>query len=275
MIAQRKELILAELLEGTGAAFAASVRQDGLRHGLRIWFADFDESHGPVAELHPFGLKGHQVRLSFGNFAAAVIKQMRQASEEDLQLAHALIASIRPGVTLEIPTQHLENWAITDRSFRITATVRDLEHPHADQSLVATCHEVIVPIMAAMAELIGYDVIDETETVPSNDDFEGAILRSVVKRRERNPRNRLLCIRIHGERCSVCGLHPRLKYKEAGGVIEVHHLQPLATLNEPRAYDPRTDLVPLCPTCHRAAHTRRPVPYSPVELRHLLGITND
>lgn len=274
MITDRIQLILGELQEGTGAAFAGTVRHDRLRRSLKIWFADLDERHGPVAELVPYGLRGHHVKLGFGNFSAAVIRQMQQAVEEDVQLARALVASIRPGVVLEMPGQDPASWLIRDGSFRISATVRNLDGPHSDQALAATCREVIVPLMAAMAELIGYDLIDSPEE--AGDDIpEGALLRSVVRRRERNPRNRLLCIRIHGERCAACGMDPRARYGAAGSVIEVHHRQPLCTLGQPRAYDPRTDLVPLCPTCHRAVHTRRPLPYSPEELRDLMGAGGD
>lgn len=273
MIAEKTELILRELLEGTGAAFAAAARHTGLRQNLRIWFADLDERHGPVAELRPFGLKGHQVRVSFGNFAAGVIDQIRKASSEDVQLARALVASVGPAVSLEIYGQDEENWYVTDGTFLLTATVRNLEQPQTDTAWVATCRTVIVPIMAAMAELIGYDVIEKSDDIDA-EVLEGALLRSVVSRRERNPRNRLLCIRIHGEKCTVCGLQPGLRYGNAGSIIEVHHLQPLAVLKTPRAYDPRTDLVPLCPSCHRAAHTRRPVPYSLAELKELMEPQN-
>ncbi|MES2757380.1 MAG: HNH endonuclease [Pseudomonadota bacterium] len=269
MIAEKTELILRELLEGTGAAFAASVRHTGLRQNLRIWFADLDARHGPVAELRPFGLRGHQVRLSFGNFSAELIHQMRTACSEDVQLARALVASIAPTVAIEIFGQDAENWCVTDGTFQLTATVRDLEQPHSDAAWVATCRKVIVPIMASMAELIGYDIVENFDS-GNPEAFEGALLQSIVSRRERNPRNRLLCIRVHGEKCVVCGVQPGLRYGNAGSIIEVHHLQPLALQNTPRAYDPRTDLVPLCPSCHRAAHTRRPVPYSPAELRELM-----
>ncbi len=270
MIESRTELILAELLEGTGAAFSANGRQDRLRRSLRIWFSDLDERHGPVAELLPFGLKGHQVKLRFGNFAAAVIDQIKKAPEEDLQLARALISSIRDDVRVEILGQNVVNWRIVDGSFQLTATIRALAQPHADAALSETCREVIVPIMAAMAELIGYDVISSAEAA-QEDILEGAVLRSVIRRRERNPRNRLLCLRIHGERCTACGLEPKRRYGAAGSVIEVHHLQPLSTLGSPRVYDPRTDLVPLCPTCHRAVHTRRPLPYTPDEISDLMA----
>ncbi len=125
--------------------------------------------------------------------------------------------------------------------------------------------------MAAMAELIGYDVVEEDPEKAEVPAFEGAILESVVRRRERNPRNRLLCIRFHGEKCCACGLEPKLRYGDlAGAIIEVHHLEALSLLAEPRPYVPVADLVPLCPNCHRAVHTRRPVPLPVEELKSLL-----
>ncbi len=274
MIAGKKELILRELQEGTGAAVAAAVDNSGLRSCLQIWFADLDRKHGPIAELRPYGLKGYRVDLSFGNFSGEVIGQIRKASPEDVQLARALIASIRADIEIEVPGQDLPEWKVTDGAFRMTAKIRDQENPHEDAVVIATCRDVIVPMMAAMAELIGYDVIEETadDAVPA---FEGAILQSVVKRRERNPRNRLLCIRIHGEKCAACDIEPRKIYGEAGSIIEVHHLEPVALVAEPRPYDPRTDLVPLCPSCHRAVHTRRPIPISIAGLRDMMADCHD
>lgn len=265
MIGGKKDLILRELEEGTGALISAAVDHSGLRSGLRIWFGDLDAKHGPVAEIRPFGLKGHSVSLFFGRFSGEVIKQIKKASIEDLQLARALVASIRTDIELEISGQTLLDWKVLSGAFQISAKIRDLDAPDSDAAIIATCHEVIVPMMAAMAELIGYDVIED-ESGEEAQAIEGAISQSVVKRRERNPRNRLLCIRIHGERCVVCGLEPKLTYGEAGSIIEVHHLEPVGLLSEPRPYDPRTDLVPLCPNCHRALHTRRPIPFTPEDL---------
>ncbi|MCG4453335.1 HNH endonuclease [Pseudomonas sp. MMS21-TM103] len=274
MIAGKKDLILRELEDGTGAAIAVAVDRSGLRSGLRIWFGDLDEKHGPVSELRPHGLKGHRVTLIFGNFSGAVIGQIRKASPEDVQLARALVASIRQDIEIEIPGESLSQWSVTTGAFQMRATIRELAQPLEDAEIIGTCRDVIVPMMAAMAELIGYDVIEEAVDDESPA-FEGATLKSVVQRRERNPRNRLLCIRIHGEKCVVCGLEPRFEYGEAGSIIEVHHLEPLSLLIEPRPYDPRTDLVPLCPNCHRAAHTRHPIPFSIEELKDLRGSCRD
>lgn len=272
MLAAKKILIQKELEEGTGAAMVVVVDRTGLRSGLRIWFSDLDEKHGPIAKLHPYGLKGHRVDLTFGTFSARILGQINRASPEDVQLARALIDSIRPEVELHIPGQDRLTWSVKDGKFRIAAKIRDLEFPDDESAVISTCRDVMVPIMAAMAELIGYDVIEEE--IKEEAACEGAVHPSVVKRRERNPRNRLLCIRIHGEKCYVCTCEPKSTYGNAGSIIEVHHLEPLSLLSEPRLYDPRTDLVPLCPNCHRAVHTRRPVPLSIEELRAMMENRN-
>lgn len=274
MIAEKQELIRKELEEGTGATISVTTTRSGLRTAMRIWFGDLDEKHGPVAELKPYGLRGHRVELVFGRFSGEILAQISNASQEDVQLARALVTSIHKDAEVDISDQNPNEWCITSGAFKMTATVRNRECPSEDAALIAICRDVIVPMMAAMAELIGYDVVEE-EINDHTPAFEGAILRSVVQRRERNPRNRLLCIRIHGEKCTVCGIDPKRVYKEAGTFIEVHHLEPVALLSTPRAYDPNTDLVPLCPNCHRAVHTRRPIPIGVDELRSLMGLNCD
>ena len=125
--------------------------------------------------------------------------------------------------------------------------------------------------MGALAELIGYDEVTH-KTTGTEIKFEGAIEFKTIRRRERNPRNRMLCLRLHGKKCIVCGTSPSEIYGEAGNIIEVHHLEPLSKLREPRPYDPEHDLVPLCPNCHRAIHTRTSSPFSPKELREIMGL---
>lgn len=273
MLDSKKDLILSALQSGTGAAISASIERDGLRAGVRMWFSELGDRHGPISELRPYGLGGYQAVLKFGIFSGAIIQQIRRAPFEDIQLARALVESIRKDANVQISGPSSTEWTIQDGSFQMTATLRGTSQCRDEDALVATCNDVLVPMMAAMAELIGYDVIaDDAEAEPLV--LEGGISRSVVQRRERNPRNRLLCIRIHGEKCVVCGMVPLLSYGAAGSIIEVHHLVPVALASEPRPYDPRTDLVPLCPNCHRAVHTRRPVPFSPAELQILMERAN-
>lgn len=268
MIAARRDIILMEIAAGTGAEIGMSVDTSGTRTGLRIWFSDLGERHGPITQLRPHGLNGYRVTLGFGNFAGEVLHQIGSAEEEDLALARALVASIGTTAEVDLSGQRHDDWQVDSGAFRIIATARGLPKEQ-DEAVARVCRDVIVPLMGAMAELIGYDVIEEEAMVDGA--MEGAVLLSTVRRRERNPRNRLLCIRIHGEACLGCGLEPRSVYGEAGGILEVHHLEPLSLLGEARRYDPATDLVPLCPNCHRAVHTRKPKPLSLSELRSILS----
>jgi hypothetical protein len=47
MISDRQDIIRRELEAGTGAAIGMAVDQSGTRTGLRLWFADLDDRHGP------------------------------------------------------------------------------------------------------------------------------------------------------------------------------------------------------------------------------------
>lgn len=267
MLSACQTLIREELEAGTGAAIGMAVDGSKTRTSLRIWFADLEERHGPVAELSPYGLKGYAVTLGFGAFAGEVVRRIASAVPEDVRLARALVASIDNSAEVEIQGQDMDDWKITSGDFRMTAIIRNLPRD-PEVALTEVSRDTIVPMMAAMAELIGYDVIEDDGS--GEPEYEGAELVSTVKRRERNPRNRLLCIRLHGETCACCGFDPRQKYGMAGNIIEVHHLEPLSLLKEPRPYDPARDLAPLCPNCHRAVHTRRPEPWSLEELRELM-----
>jgi len=143
--------------------------------------------------------------------------------------------------------------------------VRDVQDHAGAEAVARTAGNVMVPLMASMAELIGYDPAEDVVG-----DIEGSIIEETIRRRERSPRNRLLCLSIHGHRCAACGFVPDGVYGDARGIMEVHHLEPLGLAELPRKYDPRTDLVPLCPNCHRAIHTRRPVPYTLEELKEVI-----
>lgn len=271
MLAAKQALILREVEEGTGATINLELDRSGIQSGLRLWFADLPRSNGPIVTLRPAGLSRFEATLAFGNFSAATIAQMAKADAEEHQLARALVASVARNAELSISgDQHLDDWVIADGTFTIRAEKRGIDSRFGDEALTSTCREMVIPLLAAMAELYGYDPVAEPE-LPDGE-VEGAVSLAVVKRRERNPRNRLLCLRIHGTSCKVCQADLEARYGDAGMIIEVHHLQPLSLIGEPREYDPNTDLVPLCPNCHRAVHTRRPAPWTPEELRERLTL---
>jgi 5-methylcytosine-specific restriction enzyme A len=100
---------------------------------------------------------------------------------------------------------------------------------------------------------------------------EGAQTRIEVNRYERDRRNRAAALAIHGYACLACGSDLSDRYgSAAAGLIEVHHLTPVSKLRRDYRLDPATDLVPLCPNCHRVAHRQDP-PFTVAELRAMMS----
>lgn len=100
---------------------------------------------------------------------------------------------------------------------------------------------------------------------------EGAKTTYYVSKYERNPKLRLEAIRIHGLNCSVCDINMEEVYGELGrGYIEVHHIFPLYSLKEETTVNPETDLLPLCPNCHRIIHRKRDKILTVEELRDII-----
>lgn len=273
MIEAKADLIRKTVVEQTGAAISLDMGPDGVQKGLELRFSDLTRNEGPLVTLRPSGLKRHRVTVRFGNYSASIIRQIVQATTEQVELARALVKSVDGAAMLSFPEDmNPDTWTISTPMFTLSAERRVYGDRQSDEKVLETCKTVVVPIMAALAELIGYEETPVHGFEAVNGEMEGEVTISTVRRRERNPRNRLLCFHIHGHQCGACGKDPRDTYGLTyGDVLEVHHLQPLSQLDEPRAYDPRTDLIPLCPTCHRVAHSRRPVPWRPAEVREMMN----
>lgn len=118
--------------------------------------------------------------------------------------------------------------------------------------------------------LIASDFHDNQVPDIEDGEYEGAYSETIISRRERSRSNRARCIAHYGTTCQVCGFDFGKTYGQfAKGHIEVHHITPLSTLDEPSQIDPVRDLIPLCPNCHAAVHLTTP-PIHPNELKRLL-----
>lgn len=85
--------------------------------------------------------------------------------------------------------------------------------------------------------------------------IEGARKEIITNRYERSPQARARCIAYHGTACKVCGFDFGIAYGEAfSGLIEVHHIVPLSTINAQYQVNPVHDLIPVCSNCHMAIH---------------------
>ena len=97
--------------------------------------------------------------------------------------------------------------------------------------------------------------------------LEGAAERTLLNKYERNPQARAACIAARGTACTVCGIDFGKEYgPEFEGKIEVHHIVPLSEIGEEYAVDPVNDLVPVCPNCHTALHSKKDGVYTVDEL---------
>jgi len=96
----------------------------------------------------------------------------------------------------------------------------------------------------------------QIDTDPEEVNFtEGRIYESLAKGYSRNKAAREYCIRKHGAICKICSFDARNVFgHEYSGLIHVHHINPLATVNEEHTVDPSTQLIPVCPNCHAALH---------------------
>jgi len=115
-----------------------------------------------------------------------------------------------------------------------------------------------------------------TWATPQHYDFESAEAREGYERdRHVLSRSRAanLAARrksLDGYRCQACDFCLSV---EGTYVIEVHHVRPLAEAGG-AATTRIQDLISLCPTCHRIAHTRNP-PYELDELRSIRDTAGD
>ena len=262
-----REIIASQAAEGTGAAIITQMKGDK-PPVLQIGFDDLGWGRGPRLDVTPHGMRAYKVALKFGDFSRSVFERMNAADDESHKLAFSLIEAASLDVeSLKYPKPIGGRWTL-DSSFYLEAISTRSGSASAEDRIRNLSRDIIVPVMSSLAELNGYDVLESSENEDAR--MEGSLLISVIRRRERNPRNRLLALKIHGTTCKVCCKDHAQNFGFDTSLVEVHHCQPLSLSNEARPYDPATDLVPLCPTCHRAAHKRRPVPFTVEELKRML-----
>ena len=107
---------------------------------------------------------------------------------------------------------------------------------------------------------------------PEDDEclYEGALVKVMANKYERNPKARKECVKKKGYRCLVCGQDFEATYGEIGkGFIHVHHVTPISSIGKQYKLNVDTDLVPVCPNCHYMLHRKNP-PYTIEELKELL-----
>ena len=101
---------------------------------------------------------------------------------------------------------------------------------------------------------------------------EGSRCAVKLDRFERSIEAREACIAAHGAVCSVCGFDFGKAYgPRFSGIVQVHHIVPLSVVDGEHDVDPVADLIPVCPNCHVALHSKPGGVYTPRELRDIMG----
>jgi 5-methylcytosine-specific restriction enzyme A len=246
----------------TGIDAHVSLSKFNGRESIVAVLSAYTSQGGPVFTLSPSGLRRHKVSFRFGNYSKPCICQINQfANKEQHILARALIDEIRTSCDVKVHEINKEGEWVISEDFNIVATRGGIQNQYDLHEIMKTVEKVLAPLIGAIVELIGHDDVSNSCN-PETGAEEGARNYYFLSRYERNPRNRMLCLQIHGEVCAVCDYDPRSDYGDHhGDILEVHHIVPLSSLTQPNTYNPRDDLIPLCPNCHRAIHRQTPVPH--------------
>lgn len=129
--------------------------------------------------------------------------------------------------------------------------------------------EVIERIRNASKYEINWD--EETVQEETAGTTEGKRTVYYTTKYERSSKNREAAIRIHGTKCMICEFDFGQKYGELGkGYIEVHHIKPLATLEQEVVINPETDLICVCANCHRMLHRFKNYIVTVEELKYIV-----
>ncbi len=116
---------------------------------------------------------------------------------------------------------------------------------------------------------------DGEEQMSNREYFEGAAVKILVNRRERDRGARDECLAHYGTACSVCDMEFGRTYGKLGnGFIHVHHHTPVSSRSKQYRVNPLKDLIPVCPNCHAMLHKGENPP-SVDQLRRILKRCRD
>lgn len=102
--------------------------------------------------------------------------------------------------------------------------------------------------------------------------WEGDTKEVALTTYERDPAARRECINHYGAICYICKFNYGERFgQQFAGLIHVHHRVPLNKIRHGYTVNPINDLIPVCPNCHLALHSKEDGYYTPEELIEILG----
>ena len=188
-------------------------------------------------------------------FEARCVMNLTGASKEEKQQGMRLFKALMLPVAAKQNDSVLHTWNLTSFS--------DDPNKLFDEFDCLLNNEI--PLFERkLAEKLGRVTLSEEELK------EGEEETYVLNKYERSKKAREACLAAHGSACKVCGIDFGKAYgPEFAGKIEVHHIIPLSQIGSEYVVDPVNDLVPVCPNCHTALHSKKDGVYTIEELKKI------
>ena len=228
-----------------------------------FYFGDLLVSQSLIFGITTIGLKRLRFTIEVGNFGTSLLNWLTSQNEFLLNQVENVFRDVSTLASISKCDQFkLADWRGEQKLIEYKFDGQIGQISWAD--LQGFLDQLVIPTTSAFADLF-VDTTQVDESDPSI--MEGALSVVEVKKRERSRLNRVRCIEEYGYKCFICGLDPAARYGECGKILEVHHLTQLGNLDQPMVFDPKKDLVPLCPNCHAVVHTRRPIPWRPTDIK--------
>lgn len=117
-----------------------------------------------------------------------------------------------------------------------------------------------------------YEKLWTINELPEEFLVEGNVVEVYSNKYERNIEARKQCLAYYGFSCQICGFDFGKVYgQEFKYQIHVHHIVPISEIKEEYVVDPIKDLIPVCPNCHMALHSKQNGVYTPTELKNKIN----
>ena len=136
---------------------------------------------------------------------------------------------------------------------------------------VQGCPPELLEFLLNPYETVNEDVYDVDYPEDDENLYEGALIKVMANKYERNQKARKECVAKKGYKCLVCGCDFEAIYGKIGKeFIHVHHLTPISSIGKEYELDVDNDLAPVCPNCHYMLHRKDP-PYTIEELADIMN----
>jgi 5-methylcytosine-specific restriction protein A len=211
--------------------------------------------------------------LVWGKFARPCIQKLGEADPVGRSSVAALALALPKGIRVQFRVNGVEHplsdpsvWPNAWNSVHLALLRGSLpSDTMTDHDWQVVAADLVLPLLSMLLALLDAEDVESDTSA-----WEGSSYEVLSTRYERKQVNRDICLRIRGIRCLCCNRSMEEEYGSvARDLIEVHHVTPASAMGSQCRVNPTTDLIPVCPNCHRVLHKSDP-PMLPEHLRATL-----